>query len=575
MARGGMGEVFRALAFATEGVEQPVAIKRIVPMHAGGSSGLTELFVARASMMTRLAHPNIVEVLDFGVGEDGDFYLIFELVHGTDLGRLCKGLWALGESVPVPVALYIAAEVLKGLGHAHERSEAEGQLLVHRDVSPGNVIISSAGAVKIADFGVAIATRDETEAAGRDLVGKPSYMAPEQFDGEEVDARADIFSMGVVLFQTLTGSRPFPGSSAATRMAAARDGQLLKASELRPEVSEELEALLGRALAARREDRFQDARAMLAAIEALRDTSPACDASGELAQRVTAILREPPESRSGAPPAPDPAEDVDLVGCELTRNGAIDPFTLRVIEHRDDLDGAQGAGAAVLDWDAPPPAPVGPFSSAPPSSAASSVSSPSARPPLLESETLEPLVHGSPASSRPTAERDPVAPAVGDGHRRPPSVRAPTARGKQRLLGTALGVAALGALALAGLRTGGRGATGADGAASDGAASARPVVAAAVRASLARSAGSTAATESVAAKAVAQPTAPPCEGDVQLDAAQAWRVSGGPAEVQAPGRYRWPCGSFSLQATSGGEPSRTTQVSVTVTGGGTAVVELR
>lgn len=573
MARGGTGEVFRALARGADGVEQAIAIKRILPMPAG-SSALTERFVARASMMTRLAHPNIVKVLDFGVSVDGDFYLMCELVQGTDLGRLCKGIWARGESVPVPVALYLAAEVLKGLGHAHERSAAEGQLLVHQDVSPGNVIVSSTGAVKIADFGVAIALRGDAQddVTRRDVVGKPSYMPPEQFDGHSIDARADVFSLGVVLFQTLTGSRPFSGTSAATRMAAARDGQLLKARELRGEVSEELEALLARALAPRRDDRFPNARAMLEAIEELRDAASMTHAPDDLAHLVAAVLREPPESRSTARPAPgptlgstlglpsEPIEDDDLVGCELIRSGALDPFTLHIPERRN-------ADVDALDWNAPLPSPSRPFSSGPPPSSERSTD---ARSPLFEGETLDPLVHGAPAPLLLVAGRELTPLEPDDAPRLPPSPgasRAPVGGVRQRLLAAALALTVLAALALVGLRTGQRGAAGAE-----VARFAQPLIAAAVQAAVHRSSvGPTAAARAAALPA----SAPQCEGDVRIEAAQAWRVAGGPAEVGAPGRYRWPCGSFSLRATSGADPSRTTEVSVTVARDGTAVVDLR
>ncbi|XXY49803.1 protein kinase [Sorangium sp. So ce269] len=588
-----MGEVFRAVALGPDGAEVPVAIKRIVPMHAG-SDDLKQLFIAEASMMTRLKHPNIDEVLDFGIDEAGDFYLVCELVSGTDLGRLCRWLWAREDAVPVPVALFVASEVLKGLGYAHECSAAEGRLMVHRDVSPGNVLISLAGAVKIADFGVAIATRGEAgDAARRDLVGKPSYMPPEQFDGERVDARADLFALGVVLFQMLTGERPFSGTSAATRMAAAREGQMLRASELRPEVSPALEALLARALAPRREDRFPDARAMLEAIEALREAGHEIGAPEDLAALVNAALKEPPEPRSAGFTASEPPhDDNDLEGGELTRADGDSPFTLRVTRRpgapsqalAGEDEPLDGSGAVLPE---PSSAPVsGGFHAVAPVSGEES--SPDAFP--VSSVKAS-------GSSAPRA-RDELRPAPSA----PGLSLPPAGAARQRLLAAAIACAALAGIAIASVRVSrGRLSATHPAAAQNAAAVAQPRLAAAARAALvpirqpappasatpdAAPAASIAPDAALAASSIpgaapaasSIPGAAPaatCQGALRLDAGEAWLVSGGPAEVRAPGEYRWPCGSFNLRATSGVDPARTQQLSVTVSAAGTAVVHLR
>ncbi|WP_437738093.1 protein kinase domain-containing protein [Sorangium sp. So ce1335] len=575
MARGGMGEVFRAVALGPDGAEVPVAIKRIVPMHAG-SDDLRQLFLAEASMMTRFEHPNIDAVLDFGIDEAGDFYLVLEFVSGTDLGRLCRWLWARGESLPVPVALFVASEVLKGLGYAHERSAAEGRLMVHRDVSPGNVLISLSGAVKIADFGVAIAVRGGAgDAARRDLVGKPTYMPPEQFDGEQVDARADLFALGVVLFQMLTGERPFPGTSAATRMAAAREGQMLRASDLRPDVTPALEALLARALAPRREDRFPDASAMLEAIEALREAGHAIAAPEDLAALVNTALREPPESRPAGPPtsvspaSEPPGDDDDLEGGELTRADADAPFTLRVTRRPGAPSQAPSGGLEPLDGaDAALPEP----SSAPLSGGFHAVA-----PPSGDESSLDPLL--APVAKAAIG----AAPRTRDELRPPssaPGVAVPAAgAARQRLLAAAIACAALVGIAIAGVRVSrGRLSATHPAAAQRASAVARAHVAAAARAALVplqRPAPAASADPGAAPAPGADPGAATCQGALRIDAGEAWLVAGGPEEVRAPGEYRWPCGSFNLRATSGADPARTQQLSVTVSGAGTAVVHLR
>src|SRR6185437_5881242 len=267
-----MGEVFRAVAVGEHGFENPVVVKRVLPAHAGRED-LADLFVTEAKLMTRLAHPNIVGVLDFGRGEHRDYYLVLELVDGVDLGRLLRAYAARPEPFPVPLALFVASQVLRGLHHAHTRSAGEGAVIVHRDVSPSNVLCSAEGEVKVADFGVALVTRAAHAGSegGAGAAGKPGYMAPEQFDGGAVDPRADVFSAGVVLYQMLTGELPFQGETPEAQQAAARSEEWERAGALRGEVGEEIEAILARALSPSADARFADAKAMAQAIEGLRD----------------------------------------------------------------------------------------------------------------------------------------------------------------------------------------------------------------------------------------------------------------------------------------------------------------
>src|SRR5262249_26125772 len=157
-------------------------VKRVLPAHAGRED-LAELFVAEAKLMTRLAHPNIVAVLDFGRGEHRDYYLVLELVEGLDLGKLMRAFAARVEPFPVPLALFVTSQLLRGLHHAHALLAGEGGVIVHRDVSPSNVLCSSEGEVKVADFGVALVTRGAARGGPVSVAGKPGYMAPEQERG--------------------------------------------------------------------------------------------------------------------------------------------------------------------------------------------------------------------------------------------------------------------------------------------------------------------------------------------------------------------------------------------------------
>jgi serine/threonine-protein kinase len=370
LAQGGMGEIFRAVAVGEHGFEKPVVVKRVLPTHAGRED-LTELFVAEAKLMTRLAHPNIVEVLDFGRGEHRDYYLVLELVDGTDLGRLMRAVRARGEPFSIPLALFIASQVLRGLHHAHTKSAGEGGVIVHRDVSPSNVLCSTEGEVKVADFGVALVTQ-AGKGASAGVAGKPGYMPPEQFDGGAVDPRADVFSAAVVLHQMLTGDLPFPGETPEAQQEATRRGERLEARARRPDLSESIEAILARALAPSPEARFPDARAMAQAIEALRDQGQRIATGDDVAEAVRAAQQELPApgrrvialtGQDGHPhsqeDAPEAAPEPEDSPRELTRTGApggVGAFTLR-FPVRADATTRQRTGAESLtrpDRFAPP-----------------------------------------------------------------------------------------------------------------------------------------------------------------------------------------------------------------------------
>lgn len=557
LARGGMGEVFRAVAVGEAGFEKPVVVKRILPVHAGRSE-LLELFVAEAKLMTRLAHPNIVQVLDFGRGENGEAFLVLELVQGVDLGRLSRALAVRGEAFPIPLALFIAAQVLRGLHHAHgrqggEEGEGEGEGgLVHRDVSPGNVLLSTEGEVKVADFGVALVKRPGDRAGGDELVGKPAYMAPEQFDGDDLDPRADLFSVGVVLYQLLTGALPFAGDTFMVQRARIHGGAFRPAGELRAGVSPAVDAILGRALAPERALRFPDARAMAQAIEGLRDQGERLASGDDLAEAVREAMRALPAPRPrviglsgslGRPSdAPEPAPEPDEPERELTRTAGregVGSFTIRI------ADGSQGSARIE------------------PSAAAS-----------LERATLR--IESDASEGTAGARLEPAS----------VSRRA-----------VALGLALGGVVVVLGLgfvlrpRAAPRAAELPMPSAERPVETAAPVVSslaprvdpapssvpvpiapldvvrspAPVRAALPR------ASASAAPAALAEP----CEGKVRIASQGSWTVSGGPQTVQSPGVYTWRCGGFSLLAVSRADPTQSKATRVTVRQGEMASVDLR
>ena len=258
LARGGMAEVFVARRRAA-GVEKVLVVKRIRPERAGDARFLA-LFVREARLSMALAHQNIVPVFDFGrAGEQ--VFLAMERVEGRDLGSTLER----GGPPPPLVAAFVAAECCQALAYAHGRRDAAGAPLgvVHRDVTPRNVLVSWSGEVKLTDFGIAALAGDEV---GRP-VGTPAYMAPEQARGEPVDARADVYAVGLVLRELLTGARARPGADRAALIDAARRGELTPWPAEADPARAALQAIAARATASDPAARFPTAAAMAEALD--------------------------------------------------------------------------------------------------------------------------------------------------------------------------------------------------------------------------------------------------------------------------------------------------------------------
>jgi tRNA A-37 threonylcarbamoyl transferase component Bud32 len=255
LARGGMAEVYLARRRAA-GVEKWLVVKRMRP-ETSGDPRFLDLFVREARLSMSLVHQNIVPVFDFG-RIDEQVFLAMERVEGRDLGSsLARGT---NHRLPPLLAAFIAAECCQALDYAHQRKAPDGVALgiVHRDVTPRNVLLSWSGEVKLTDFGIAAMAGDATSR----LIGTPQYMAPEQARSEPIDPRADIYAIGVVLREALTGVRPRPGTDRETILDAARRGELIAwpdAGDLPPA----LVAIVERATAAAAADRYPDARSML------------------------------------------------------------------------------------------------------------------------------------------------------------------------------------------------------------------------------------------------------------------------------------------------------------------------
>lgn len=256
LAEGGMAEIFLASAVGPEGFSKDVVIK-VVKSFLAADSQFVQMFIAEARLASRLNHANVVQIFDFGKHGDS-YYLAMEYVRGASLWDLRKRCREVGTPFPPVLAADIVAQTARGLQYAHTISE-NGQRMgvVHRDVTPHNVLLSFDGAVKLTDFGIAKATTTHT-APGM-LKGKFAYMSPEQSRGEKVDARTDIFALGIVLWELLTGGRLFDGDSDLAVLRAVQDSLIPPPSRMNPEVPQELSDIVMKALARPLDERFQTA----------------------------------------------------------------------------------------------------------------------------------------------------------------------------------------------------------------------------------------------------------------------------------------------------------------------------
>jgi serine/threonine protein kinase len=269
IATGGMAEIFKAKAFGHGGFEHLVVIKRILS-HLSENQDFVEMFVDEAKVSVALQHANIVRVYDFGKVLD-NYFIAMECVDGKDARALLRKLGRQREYLPVEHALYVAHEVCRGLSYAHGKTDLRGHPfgIVHRDMSPSNVLISYDGDVKIADFGIAKAEQNTTTTADGVLKGKFEYMSPEQARGESVDPRSDIFSVGILLFEMLTGRRLFKGDSDIATLERIKAAQVRPPSEYSARISAAIDALVLKSLARDRDQRFQTAAEFQTAIRSL------------------------------------------------------------------------------------------------------------------------------------------------------------------------------------------------------------------------------------------------------------------------------------------------------------------
>ncbi|HUQ02529.1 MAG TPA: protein kinase, partial [Kofleriaceae bacterium] len=256
---GGMAEVFRAKAYGVEGFERLVAVKRILP-NIAEDKDFIRMFIDEAKIAVQLNHANIAQIFDLGV-VDNSYYIALEHVHGRDVRAIFDRSRSTGEPMPIAQACFIIMKICEGLDYAHNKRDQSGRDigLVHRDVSPQNILTSFEGEVKLIDFGIAKAAGKGAKTQAGILKGKFGYMSPEQVRGLPIDRRTDIFSCGIVLYELLTGERLFVGESDFSTLEKVRNVEILPPSTYNRKIPDELERIVLKALAKDVEDRYQNA----------------------------------------------------------------------------------------------------------------------------------------------------------------------------------------------------------------------------------------------------------------------------------------------------------------------------
>ncbi len=360
VGEGGMAEVYLANVRVAEGLTKRVVIKKIRKDFADQREFM-RMFVDEAKVALSLNHANIVQVFDFGQVH-GTFYLAMELVEGIDLMRLFHAVRNVGDSFPPVIAAYIAHQAAAGLAYAHRKHDDYGQPLgiVHRDVSPHNIMVSYAGQVKVLDFGIArtrehaLARMDaitgERRLAGAEetIKGKVAYMSPEQATGRPLDLRSDVYSLGVVMYETLTGKLLFRDKDRLAALERVRAEPLAPLGELAPHVPPELAAIVDRALARDPDARYESARALQSDLAGfLHRADPVVD-DEVLTNFVARYARA---AAQGAPPPADPAtrDGASQGGTPMPRRTSREAQRVVVVYAALDRPQASGGGVPVAE----------------------------------------------------------------------------------------------------------------------------------------------------------------------------------------------------------------------------------
>lgn len=299
---GGMAEVFRGRAKSLEGFEKQVAIKRVLPNLAKNDKFI-KMFLDEAKLSLFLSHANIVSVFD--LGQSGDtYFIVMEYVDGPNLKKLVAAAEDRRQRIPTNIAVYIASKICEGLAYAHAKADANGRQLdiVHRDISPPNVLLSWQGEVKITDFGLAKATTQVELTDPGVVKGKFGYLSPEAAQGETVDARTDVFATGIVLWEMLAGRRLFQGKSDFETLQLVRRAEIPSLRNINSHVPPELDEIVSKTLARDREQRFRSSRELGQALTQFLFSTGESVSSYDLSEFINRIVGSRSEHDGGSTP---------------------------------------------------------------------------------------------------------------------------------------------------------------------------------------------------------------------------------------------------------------------------------
>ncbi|HXC17688.1 MAG TPA: protein kinase [Holophagaceae bacterium] len=293
IAVGGMAELFKAQQRGVQGFQKIVAIKRILP-HLVDNEDFATMFIDEAKLAAQLTHPNIVQIFDLGKAASS-YYIAMEYVNGRDLRTLLRKAKEYGKPFPEAVAAFVTMKVASALDYAHRKRGFDDRelKLVHRDVSPQNVLISNEGAVKLVDFGIAKAATKASHTVAGALKGKLLYMSPEQALGQPLDNRSDLYSLGLVLFEMLTGERCFQADSEMGVLEKVRMGKIGDLRAINPEISHEVADIVNRALHKSVEQRYASARLLERDLRDLLMKRGHIPAEHDIAEYLEAVLMGP------------------------------------------------------------------------------------------------------------------------------------------------------------------------------------------------------------------------------------------------------------------------------------------
>ncbi len=349
IAVGGMAEIFLARQAGLEGFEKTIVIKRIRP-HLSKQPSFVKMFLNEAKLAAQLNHPNVVQIYDLGkIGET--YFIAMEYIFGRDMRRIIPKASSMNIEFPMVYALKIASSVCEGLFYAHQRADIYGNPLniVHRDITPENIFVSFDGTVKILDFGIAKASTQIEQTRAGEIKGKLSYMSPEQCLGKKLDHRSDIFSLGTVLYEWITGFKLFTGESEVAILKSISEGKIYAPSYFKADIPEAVEQILMRALEKDRDKRYQSAWEMQFDIDQFLSSYEFTPSNIHLSNFIKQLFSDELEAekkalmKALAPAEPLPIDDEHVD--ELDPDPVADQDATPPPDALDEEDAGQGEGA--------------------------------------------------------------------------------------------------------------------------------------------------------------------------------------------------------------------------------------